>query len=98
MPKAAEGKCVSQQGASFSSPSPGTPGEGRGEGDFEDQVRGSPRVRAISRTRCLELATPDTSYFQSPSPYPLPEYRERESAEGFAGSAAYLARARPSHS
>ena len=48
-------------------PSPGTPGEVAG-------------VRVIPRTGCLGLATPDTWYFESPSPYPLPEYREREAA------------------
>src|SRR3954465_12427176 len=35
-------------------------------------------VRLIPITGCLGFATPDTWYFQSPSPYPLPEYRERE--------------------
>jgi hypothetical protein len=45
-------------------------------------------VRVISRTRCSGdsdhqvLATPDTWYFQSPSPYPLPGYREREESHG----------------
>ena len=44
-------------------PSPGTPGEGRGEGGTPGEGRGEGGARVTSN---------------GPSPYPLPEYRERD--------------------
>ena len=38
-------------------------------------------VKVISRTRCSQRRR--TGFAKSPSPYPLPEYRERERNEPF---------------
>src|SRR5438477_12084955 len=55
---------------SFISPSPGTPGEGRGKGDPVGRTFLS--VTANDRQEC-----PSDQIANHPHPNPLPEYRER---------------------
>src|SRR3954453_12095968 len=66
MHKAAEGKFVSQQGASFFSPSPGTPGEGRGEGDLNTRCLGDFDHQVLGTRNSGHLVLPITLTLPSP--------------------------------
>jgi tRNA modification GTPase len=65
-------------------PSPGTPGEGGGEGDFDHQVPG--RFRAPGSRNAAAPRSPNHLH-----PNPLPEYREREREAAPLGPAEILA-------